>query len=114
MTLQQVIAAPSPQFHARDMERDHPAAILNTSGTMGKQKGATFSHGNVISNTLAATHVDGKSSEDWGCSSRHFPPLFHVFGQNAIMNTAVAARATSSANGASIPSRRPRASSASG
>jgi long-chain acyl-CoA synthetase len=73
------------------MQPNDPAAILYTSGTTGKQKGATLSHGNLVSNSFAAAHVQGITTED---RLLLFLPLFHVFGQNAIMNTAFAAAAT--------------------
>jgi long-chain acyl-CoA synthetase len=73
------------------MDRDDPAAILYTSGTTGKQKGATLSHGNVISNIFAAAQLGRMARDDRVIL---FLPLFHVFGQNAIMNTAFAAGAT--------------------
>ena len=78
-------------FTARQMQPNDPAAILYTSGTTGKQKGATLSHGNVVSNTFAAAHTEGITPEDRLLLCL---PLFHVFGQNAIMNTAFAAAAT--------------------
>jgi len=72
-------------FPARDMDRDAPAAILYTSGTTGQQKGATLSHGNVVSNMYSTGHALGVAPSD---RVLLFLPLFHCFGQNFIMNTA--------------------------
>lgn len=73
-------------FRAREMERDDPAAILYTSGTTGKQKGAVLSHGNVVSNYHSTCHYVGCRPGD-----RHalFLPLFHCFGQDFILNAAL-------------------------
>ncbi len=58
-------------------QADDLAAILYTSGTTGRSKGAMLSHGNLRSN--AETLVDY-----WGWSSRdvliHALPIFHVHG----------------------------------
>ena len=72
-------------------DRDDPAAILYTSGTTGKQKGATLSVGNVVSNTEATRQYLRIDPDD---RLLLFLPLFHVFGQNFIMNSAFAAGAT--------------------
>ncbi|HTO09925.1 MAG TPA: long-chain fatty acid--CoA ligase [Candidatus Binatia bacterium] len=74
-----------------DMARDEPAVLLYTSGTTGFPKGATLSHGNVIFNDYACAHHMGVRQSD---RLLLFLPLFHVFGQNAIMNAAFAACAT--------------------
>ncbi len=89
-TLQEIAAA-CGVFNARHMQPEAPAAILYTSGTTGRQKGATLSHGNLVSNTFATVHTEGISPED---RLILFLPLFHVFGQNAIMNSAFAGAAT--------------------
>ena len=78
-------------FPARDMDRDAPAAILYTSGTTGRQKGATLSHGNVISNMYSTDHALRVDPSD---RMALFLPLFHCFGQNFIMNTAFNGAAT--------------------
>jgi long-chain acyl-CoA synthetase len=72
-------------------EPDDPAAILYTSGTTGKQKGATLSVGNVVSNTEATRQYLRVDPRD---RLLLFLPLFHVFGQNFIMNSAFAGGAT--------------------
>ena len=67
------------------MDRDEPSAILYTSGTTGEPKGACLSHGNVVSNVHAF---------NFNCEMRPddrivlFLPLYHCFGQNAILNSA--------------------------
>jgi long-chain acyl-CoA synthetase len=89
-TLSDLANADGP-FAARDMRPDDPAAILYTSGTTGRQKGATLSHANLVSNSFAAAHLEGIQPTD---RMLLFLPMFHVFGQNAIMNSAFAAAAT--------------------
>jgi long-chain acyl-CoA synthetase len=90
-TLAELTADQPAEFAAREMERDDPAAILYTSGTTGKQKGAVLSHGNVLSNAHATRHCVGSRPGD-----RHalFLPLFHCFGQNFILNAALASGGT--------------------
>lgn len=81
--------APTLPVLARDP--GDPAAILYTSGTTGKQKGATLSVGNVVSNSEATRQYLRVDPDD---RMLLFLPLFHVFGQNFIMNAAFAAGAT--------------------
>ena len=66
-----------------DLDPDDPAVLLYTSGTTGFPKGATLSHGNVVSNAWSTVHHAGFDKED---RMILFLPLFHVFGQNFIMN----------------------------
>jgi long-chain acyl-CoA synthetase len=66
-----------------DMDINDEAVILYTSGTTGFPKGATLTHGNVTSNIWAAAHHAGCKEDD---ILALFLPLFHVFGQNFIMN----------------------------
>jgi long-chain acyl-CoA synthetase len=76
---------------AADLQPDDPAVLLYTSGTTGFPKGATLTHGNVVSNMYATVHHAGYRPDD--CMAL-FLPLFHVFGQNFIMNATFNACAT--------------------
>ncbi|MBD9514645.1 malonate--CoA ligase [Pseudomonas sp. PDM22] len=53
------------------------AAILYTSGTTGRSKGAMISHGNLVSNARALVDYWNISSEDW---LLHALPIFHIHG----------------------------------
>ncbi len=70
---------------AAEMSPDDPAVLLYTSGTTGFPKGATLTHSNVVSNMWATVHHAGYRGED---RLALFLPLFHVFGQDFIMNAA--------------------------
>jgi len=67
-----------------------PAVLLYTSGTTGFPKGATLSHANVVSNSWSAVHHCGYRPDD---RMLMFLPVFHVFGQNHIMNATFTAGA---------------------
>lgn len=67
-----------------DADPNDPAAILYTSGTTGVAKGVTLSHMNVRSNVHAFNHLCGMQTDDRILLS---VPLFHCFGQNALMNS---------------------------
>ncbi len=90
-TLDELCAGRPDRYRAREMERDDPAAILYTSGTTGKQKGAVLSHGNVVSNYHSTCHCVGSRPGD-----RHglFVPLFHCFAQDFILNSALSSGGT--------------------
>jgi len=89
--LAQLMANASPKALALEMDRHAPACILYTSGTTGFPKGATLSHGNVIANSYAANRCYRISHSE---RLLLYLPLFHCFGQNAILNTALSACAT--------------------
>lgn len=74
-----------------DLNPDDPASILYTSGTTGFPKGATLTHGNIVSNAWTTVHHSGFTPDD---RMALFLPLFHVFGQNFIMNGTFTACAT--------------------
>ena len=76
-TLLDRAAAMSDQ-HSPAMRRSEDlAAILSTSGTTGRSKGAMLSHGNLLSNALTL-----KALWDWqpGDVLIHALPIFHVHG----------------------------------
>jgi len=90
-TLDEWLAKGSSDRAMADMSPDDPAVLLYTSGTTGFPKGATLSHGNVVSNGWATVHHPGYKKED---RMILFLPVFHVFGQNFIMNATFMACAT--------------------
>lgn len=53
------------------------AAILYTSGTTGRSKGAMISHGNLVSNARALVDAWKITNEDW---LLHALPIFHIHG----------------------------------
>src|SRR5579864_6508100 len=89
--LHRLIDPASSEFRTVEMEANDPALLLYTSGTTGFPKGATLSHGNVVSNTWSVVHHAGYRPED---RLLLFLPLFHVFGQNFIMNACFLAGST--------------------
>lgn len=82
----------APESHPPfDADPNSPAAILYTSGTTGFAKGATLSHMNVRSNVHAFNHLCNQRPEDVILLA---VPLFHCFGQNALLNSALNVGAT--------------------
>jgi len=60
---------------------DDPAAILYTSGTTGRSKGAMLSHGNLLSNARVLKDYWGwRTPEQGGDVLIHALPIFHVHG----------------------------------
>ena len=60
---------------------DDLAAILYTSGTTGRSKGAMLSHGNMLSNALVLKDYWGwRSAKEGGDVLIHALPIFHVHG----------------------------------
>ena len=73
---------------ALDRDRDETAAILYTSATTGRPKGVMLTTANIVSNSYATVHHLKMTPEDRGLCAL---PMFHCFGQNAIMNALVTA-----------------------
>jgi long-chain acyl-CoA synthetase len=80
-----------PPRRALDLDREATAAILYTSATTGRPKGVMLTHANVVSNAYATVHHLKMTPDDRGLCAL---PMFHCFGQNAIMNSLVACGAT--------------------
>ena len=70
---------------------DDPAALLYSSGTTGFPKGVALTQSNLHSNIASAARYSGYRADD---RLAGFLPLFHVYGQNYIMNACVLAGAT--------------------
>ena len=64
-------------FTDADMSTDDLAALLYTSGTTGRSKGAMLTHGNLISNAEALKQVWHYSDKD---VLLHALPIFHTHG----------------------------------
>ncbi len=63
---------------------DDVAAILYTSGTTGRSKGAMITHGNLSSNAAALAELWGITADD---ILLHALPVFHVHGLFIALNT---------------------------
>lgn len=86
------LIAELPAHGPADRADDDVAVILHTSGTTGKPKGATLTHGGLSRNaelTVRTLIEIGPDDVVMGCL-----PLFHVFGLTCGLNGAVLAGAT--------------------
>ncbi|MEH2042168.1 class I adenylate-forming enzyme family protein [Nostoc sp.] len=91
ITLAKLMESASGNADAIEIDRHTPASIVYTSGTTGFPKGATLSHGNIISNMYSQNRCCGMQPDD---RLLLYLPLFHCFGQNAILNAALNVCAT--------------------
>jgi malonyl-CoA/methylmalonyl-CoA synthetase len=64
-------------FVVEDRENDNLAALLYTSGTTGRSKGAMLTHGNLLSNAQALAREWQFTSDD---VLLHALPIFHTHG----------------------------------
>jgi len=90
-TLAQWCAGRPERFDPVERAADDPAALLYSSGTTGFPKGVTLSQSNIATNVATAAKYSGYRDDDRLCV---FLPLFHVYGQNYILNAAILAGAT--------------------
>jgi malonyl-CoA/methylmalonyl-CoA synthetase len=90
-SLTDAAAKASPEFETVARGDDDLAAILYTSGTTGRSKGAMLSHDNLASNSL--TLVDY-----WGFTDKdvliHALPIYHTHGLFVASNVVLFARAS--------------------
>jgi len=70
---------------------DSPAAIVYTSGTTGRAKGAVLTRANLASNAAVLAQAWHFSGDD---VLLHVLPLFHVHGLFAAINTVLASRSS--------------------
>ncbi len=76
-TFHDLCDAQSGRCAVEDRSDDDLAALLYTSGTTGRSKGAMLSHGNLLSNAEALTREWRFTSED---VLLHALPIFHIHG----------------------------------
>jgi malonyl-CoA/methylmalonyl-CoA synthetase len=76
---------------ARQCGGDSPAAIVYTSGTTGRAKGAMLTRGNLACNAEVLAEVWRFTEND---VLLHTLPLFHVHGLFAAINTVLASRSS--------------------
>lgn len=80
-----------PDFPTAACGRDDLAALLYTSGTTGRSKGAMLSHGNLLSNAEALAACWRFTEAD---TLLHALPIFHTHGLFVATNTVLAAGAS--------------------
>ena len=86
VTFSDLLLESAAEIPAASLDGDEGAAILYTSGTTGKPKGALLTHNNLRFNAEATKGATQMRADD---RLLCFLPLFHCFGQNFIMNSAV-------------------------
>jgi malonyl-CoA/methylmalonyl-CoA synthetase len=89
-SLTEAAATARPEFETVTRGGDHLAAILYTSGTTGRSKGAMLSHDNLASNSLTLVDYWGFSDSD---VLIHALPIYHTHGLFVASNVTLFARA---------------------
>ncbi len=90
-TFADLIAAASPDFATVARASDDLAAILYTSGTTGRSKGAMLTHENLASNAGVLADLWRFTADD---ALIHALPVFHTHGLFVATNVALLAGAT--------------------
>jgi long-chain acyl-CoA synthetase len=86
---EQILGSADPVQDVTARDDDEPAVIIYTSGTTGTPKGATLTHASVSAGAEVARDLVDAGPDSVALATL---PLFHVFGMNSVMNTAVRAR----------------------
>jgi malonyl-CoA/methylmalonyl-CoA synthetase len=89
-SLTEAAAKASPDFITVPRENDDLAAILYTSGTTGRSKGAMLSHDNLASNSLSLVGYWRFTKDD---ILIHALPIYHTHGLFVASNVTLFARA---------------------
>src|ERR1700754_4298215 len=89
-SLTDAAAAAKPEFETVARENEDLAAILYTSGTTGRSKGAMLSHDNLASNSLALVDYWRFTDQD---VLIHALPIYHTHGLFVASNVTLFARA---------------------
>jgi malonyl-CoA/methylmalonyl-CoA synthetase len=90
-SLTDAAAAAKPEFETVMRENDDLAAILYTSGTTGRSKGAMLTHDNLASNSLALVDYWRFTDKD---VLVHALPIYHTHGLFVASNVTLFARAS--------------------
>jgi long-chain acyl-CoA synthetase len=93
LALTDLLARGNDTFDSVQREADDVAALLYSSGTTGFPKGVALTQHNIHTN-IALPPLARYSDYRPGDRLATFLPLFHVYGQNYIMNAAILAGAT--------------------
>ena len=106
-SLETVVLAPGPEWHRltattpmrlADRARDDPAWLFYTSGTTGRPKGATLTHGNLLMASLSYfADIDPVAAQD---CVLHAAPLSHGAGLYGLPHVAKGAVSVMPASGA--------------
>src|SRR4051794_10673072 len=89
-SLTEAAATAKPEFETVARGDDDLAAILYTSGTTGRSKGAMLSHDNLASNSLTLVDYWGFTKND---ALIHALPIYHTHGLFVASNVTLFARA---------------------
>ncbi len=83
-TLGELAREAAPRFEVCDVTPGHAAALLYTSGTTGKAKGACITHGNLAESAAALAAQWGLNQSD---RLLHTLPLYHAHGLLTAINS---------------------------
>jgi malonyl-CoA/methylmalonyl-CoA synthetase len=90
-SLSELAAEESHAFPTETRSADDLAAILYTSGTTGRSKGAMLTHGNLVSNAMTLRDAWRMTSDD---VLLHALPIYHTHGLFVASNVALLAGAS--------------------